>query len=68
MNLLHIGTMTLILILIAAILLGVPTLMAIIKIIKVSTSDKITFIKGDKQVTVSSSHLSAEDKRNLVNF
>ena len=54
-------------ILIAAIFLGIPILMAIYKLIKVITSDKITFTQGDKRITISS-HLNAEDRRKLVNF
>jgi hypothetical protein len=53
---------------IAVIFLVIPVIMAIYRLIKISTSDTITFIKGNKRLTVSSGHLSAEDKKELVNF
>ena len=52
----------------AIVFLVIPVIIAIYKLIKISTSDKITFIKGNKRITVSSGHLSAEDKQALVNF
>ena len=53
---------------IAVIFLFIPIIIAIYRLIKISTSDKITFIKGNKRITILSGHLSAEDKKELVNF
>ena len=58
----------LIFIIIGIIFFGIPVVLAIFRLIKMSLSDKITFVKGDKRLTISSGHLTAEDKRQLVNF
>jgi hypothetical protein len=55
-------------IVIGAVCLIVPLIMAIVEIIKIQTSDRITFIQGDKRITISSANLSAEDRKKLVNF
>jgi hypothetical protein len=53
---------------IGVVCLIIPLIMAIAKIIKIQTSDRITFIQGDKRITISSTNLSAEDRKKLVNF
>ena len=55
-------------IVIAIVFLAIPVILAIYKLIKSSTSNQITFIKGEKKLTISSGHLSAEDRKELVNF
>jgi hypothetical protein len=59
---------TWILITIAVICLGLPLILAAVKIVKILTSDKITFIKGDKKLTVSTGHLTSEEKKQLLDF
>ncbi len=56
-----------ILITIAVVFLAVPVVIAIIKIIKTLNSDKITFTKDGKSITIST-NLGAEDRKKLVNF
>ena len=58
---------TWILISIATIFLGIPLALAVAKIITSVTGDKITFIKGDKKVTISAK-LGAEDRKKLLGF
>jgi hypothetical protein len=53
---------------IGVIFFAIPVIVAIVKIIINLTSDKITFIKGEKRLTISSGHLSAEEKKELINF
>ena len=55
-------------IVIAVITLIVPVLYGIYKLIKTSKSNRITFIKDNKRITILSGNLSAEDIKELVNF
>lgn len=55
-------------IIIAIIFLGIPVLLAIINLIRISTSDKITYIKGNKSITISSGNISAKERKELVNL
>jgi hypothetical protein len=55
-------------IILAIVFLIIPIIIAVYRLIKISTSDKITFIKGNKSITVLSGHLSAEDKQALINL
>ena len=54
-------------IVIAVIFLIIPVIYGIFNLIKAATSNKITLIQGDKQITISSK-LSKEDREKLVNF
>jgi hypothetical protein len=56
-----------ILIAIAIIFLVIPVLYMAYKLIRAATADKITFIKDDKSITISSK-LGAEDRKKLLEF
>ena len=58
---------TWILVSIAIIFLVIPVGFAIYKLIKTATGDRITFIKGDKRITISAK-LGAEDRKRLLEF
>jgi hypothetical protein len=55
-------------IVISIVFLVLPVIAAIYKLVKISTCNTITFIKGEKRLTVLSGHLSAKDRTELVNF
>jgi len=58
---------TWVLISIVIVFLVIPVVFAIYELIKTATGDKITFIKGDKRITISSK-LGAKDRKRLLGF
>jgi len=54
-----------ILITIAIVFIGIPTINGIIKLVRIFNSDKITFINGDKTITVSTKP-TLEDRKKLL--
>lgn len=60
-------TTTVISILVAILSFGIGAWAGLSKLIKAKYSDKITFIKGDKKITISSK-LKEEDRKKLAHF
>lgn len=59
---------TILLVLIAVICLSIPLIKGIIRLYIASFSDKITFIKGDRKVTISTKTNSEAQRNELVSL